>query len=308
MTSLKYIIIERALIKSKTKNKFMLQGEDFKQNILENFRKSEESEPPKKISNRLNVKIETLCNKKLYIASSKNKNEGKSILYLHGGGFVLESTKYHWIFAKYLVKNTGAKIFFPQYPIAPENSCIDALAMIINTYKLILQETDAKNIVLMGDSAGGGIALSTAMHLRNLGLPQPGNIILISPAVLMECPKTQTDIEYMTVLEQRDKMISSYCFDTICDLWRKNLDRTDYRVNPIYGDLKGLGKITVFTGTGEVLNLAARKMKDEAKEQNVEIDYYEKEYMMHCWVLVLSKESRRERKIIRDIIGKSSNF
>lgn len=104
--------------------------------------------------------------------------------------------------------------------------------------------------------------------------------------------------EYLAILEQRNSMVSYLSVPTVAKLWRGSLGEGDYRWNPVCGDFHSLPPILLFTGTGEVLNLAARHFADGAKAQGVEIQYYEKEMMQHCWILFPGEDNQEEGKIV----------
>ena len=67
------------------------------------------------------------------------------------------------------------------------------------------------------------------------------------------------------------------------DLWRGDLEKTDFRANPIHGDYSCFPPVLIFAGTGEVMDLSCRKFVKKAKEQGVDVTFYEKEMMHHCW-------------------------
>jgi acetyl esterase/lipase len=79
------------------------------------------------------------------------------------------------------LKATGCTITAPDYPLAPNYTYVDSFDMVVRLYKQMMQTNGAGNLVIMGDSAGGGFAQALAQRLRDKHLPQPGQIILLLP-------------------------------------------------------------------------------------------------------------------------------
>lgn len=288
------------LRKENVRRLFRLTGNEFVREVLDKYR-SEDPAPASEICEQYDVSTHELMGSRWYKIRAKGVVPGgktEKILYLHGGGFVLETGAAEYLYAGYLSEQTGAEVWFPEYPLAPEYSCVEALEMVTELYRLMLKGTESRAIAMMGSSAGGGVAVSSAMHFRETGLSMPNNLILYSPAVELSLPETEADKEYLAILEQRDSMVSYLSVPTVGKLWRGSLGEGDYRWNPVCGDFHGLPPILLFTGTGEVLNLAARHFADAAKAQGVEIQYYEKEMMQHCWILFLGEDNQEERKIV----------
>jgi len=286
----------------KVRRLFLLTDEEFVQEVLQKNR-SKDAAPPANIREQYDVSDHTLMGRRWYKIRAKDvpiKGKTEKILYLHGGAYVLETGIAEYIYAGYLSEQTGAEIWFPEYHLAPEYSCTEAVEMVTGLYRMMLKETQSNAIAMMGASAGGGLAVSSAMHFREKSLPQPNSLILYSPGIEFTLPKTDEEKEYLEILGQRDTMISYLSLPTIGRLWRGELDEDDYRANPIRGNLCGLAPMTVFAGTGEVLNLAARHFVEAAKAQQIEIAYYEREMMPHCWVLFPDSDNEAERKIVID--------
>ena len=90
----------------------------------------------------------------------------KHILYLHGGGYVYEITNLHWEFLGKLIDALKCTITIPIYPLAPKHQYQEVFDMIVPIYQQIISEVKPEDIVIMGDSAGGGMSLSLAQLLK----------------------------------------------------------------------------------------------------------------------------------------------
>ncbi|MHA7154010.1 alpha/beta hydrolase [Arthrobacter sp. TMN-50] len=103
------------------------------------------------------------------------------IIYTHGGTYINELTRPHWWIIAALVRATGATVTVPLYRLAPEHTFREAYDYLTAVYRGVLSTTNADDVVLAGDSAGGGLAVGQALHFAALGLPRPGRLILFSP-------------------------------------------------------------------------------------------------------------------------------
>jgi len=222
----------------------------------------------------------------------------KVILYLHGGAFIDNPIIFHWEFIFDLQKNTNATIYVPIYPKLPEYNYLQTFELLTNLYQSIIKSTNPENITIMGDSAGGNLSLAFPMYLRELKLPQPKNIILLSP-----CLDITFSDSSMVKYEKLDPMLSISGLKYLCGMWPGELDINNYKVSPINGSLSGLGKITIFIGTHELLLSDARRLKEKAKEENIKINYYEYPKMNHVFVVFPVKEGEKARNTIYKLIG-----
>ncbi|MEG1009454.1 MAG: alpha/beta hydrolase fold domain-containing protein, partial [Clostridia bacterium] len=120
------------------------------------------------------------------------------MIYFHGGGYLAEMTWKHWDFIDKLTNDTGSLIILIDYPLAPKYNCKDVFEVIEPLYKEITKKVNVENIIMMGDSAGGGLVLALEEKIGKEKLPQPSKTILISPwlDVTMKNPK-----EFKALLE-----------------------------------------------------------------------------------------------------------
>jgi len=231
-----------------------------------------------------------------YINKSSVRNN-KQVLYLHGGGYIEQPVPEHWKFLDKLAGATGALITMPIYPKAPDYQYTDTFERLLSLYKSLLYDTDAKNIIFMGDSAGGGLALALAEYLLEKGLPQPGKLILLSPwlDITMENPD-------IPALDSKDPSLGIYGLIQMGKAWAGGTDPHNYMLSPVYGSVLGLGEITIIAGGHEVLLPDIRKFNALAEKQNVKINYYEYPKMNHVFPLFPIPEAKKAQRQIFDII------
>lgn len=277
-------------------------GEELRKKI-EKKQLSDNHEPPKPIQKRFNIRKKEMNGHCYYVVKPLNDIGNKHILYLHGGGYVYTIMSLHWEFLSRLADSLNCTITVPIYPLAPKYNYQDVFEMILPIYQQIILEVEPENVVLMGDSAGGGIGLALAQLLKEKGLSQPGNIILISPA--LDLSFNNPEIE---AVKKYDPISAVPALLDIGKWYGKDTNLQNYLVSPIYGSFDGLGKISLFTGTHDITNPDARKFKAMADVKGIHINYFEYPFMLHVWPLFSFPESKKATEQILQIIKNCTNL
>ncbi|WP_316837751.1 alpha/beta hydrolase [Pedobacter nutrimenti] len=217
----------------------------------------------------------------------KGRKPEKYLLYLHGGAFVHNISTYDWPFLNRIVQHTDYGIIVPDYPLAPEYGYQDVYDMLVPLYKELLHDIGSKNLVLIGFSAGGGLTLSFAQYLKNMGQEQPAQIILLSP--WLDATLQNPEI---TALDGKDPYLSVKGLKLSAKAYAKGDDLNNYMISPINGTLEGLAPMHLLIGTNEILLADARKLVALAESKNVHIDYHEYYKMYHAWIFLNMPEAR----------------
>ena len=217
------------------------------------------------------------------------------IFYLHGGAYLNNPLKYHFKLCNQLAREAGAHVIVPLYPKLPHHTYREAYEAVTALYKSYAVE--GKRIILMGDSSGGGLALGLAQKLRDMGGLQPERLILLSPwvDVTLENPALK---EY----EKVDPMHSIYFPKELGKLWAGGSSVRDPLVSPVYGDMAGLGRITLFTGTREILCADILRMDALLKEQGIEHDLIIGQGLNHVYPVYPTPEGKKARKTIVELV------
>jgi len=195
----------------------------------------------------------------------KTTQSGLSILYLHGGGYVVGSSKSHTKLAAQIGHATQAQVWLPEYRLAPEHTNPAAIEDVITVYKALLaQGQDPTKLVIAGDSAGGGLSLSAAIAIRNAGLPLPAALVLLSPWVDLSLSGST-----MKTHAAQDAMLSedwlAWCAKNYCG--QKLV--TDPICSPLYADLTGLPPVLIHVGTEEVLLDDAKRLAEQTEKYGI---------------------------------------
>lgn len=227
--------------------------------------------------------------RKVWTLLPKSALSSPVVLFLHGGAYYANITRMHWRLIEQLALSTGARFIVPDYPLAPEHTCIDTYQFMDQVYAQLLADYPASDIVLIGDSAGGGLALGFAQKLSMESNRQPSRIILLSP--WLDVSMTSPDLAHY---DQRDKILSIDGLKIAGKAYAGEAGVTDYRVSPLYGSFQLPGKISIFTGTNDLLLADAHKLKHILEEQQIAFDYSEYPEMFHDWVLIGQLQETKE--------------
>ncbi|WP_246271540.1 alpha/beta hydrolase [Amycolatopsis acididurans] len=253
--------------------------------------------PPASARSGLEVERDEILGRPVYTIRPPHGRSSRHVLYFHGGAYVHQIQKDHWKFLGRLVKRTGCTVTAPLYPLAPNHRYDQTITMILAAYKEKLGEVAPHDQIVMGDSAGGGLSLVLARQLREEGRPQPQEIVLLSPwlDITMSDPMQR---EY----DKKDPYLGIPGLLEAGRLYAGALDPSDPLVSPINGNLHGLGALTVFVGTRDVLLSDARRLRTKAEAEHVPLEYREYEGMFHAWVLATIPEAQRATDRIADLV------
>lgn len=227
------------------------------------------------------------------IENETNKTE-KTILYFHGGSYMAEATDEHWNFLEKVVNDTGATVIMPDYPLAPKHNYKDVFEMVEPLYKEIVNSVGADNLIVMGDSAGGGLALALEEKLSQDNIEMPSKTILISPWLDVRLGNPKIDD-----VKKDDKQLNKEALKLAGIAYAKPDGTNSYLVNPLDGDLSKLKNITIFTGTYDILNPDVKVLKERAQKQNINIEVKEYEKASHIWILKDELSNKNESELIR---------
>ncbi len=256
------------------------------------------AEPTVKVKKACHIQTTQVNGRNVFTLTPKNKpNSRTHILYLHGGAYIQSFNWFHWRFLAELVNETGCSIMAPDYPLAPAYTHKESFAMVMEVYRNLSKTTGVGEFILMGDSSGGGFALALAQQLQNEVLVQPTRIILLSP--WLDITLTNPEIN---LLEGGDVFLEKQSLQQAGSLYAGGTDPADYHLSPINGPLDGLGKISLFIGSKEILVADARKLKALAEAVGIDFDYFEYENMLHAWMLLDFPESTAAKKQIIDLL------
>lgn len=210
-----------------------------------------------------------------------NAHPDKVLLYFHGGGYALGSTDTHRSMVGRIAKKSGVRCLLASYRRIPESPYPAAINDAMAAYQWLLSEGyAAENILLGGDSAGGGLAITTQLRLKEKGIDLPGGTICLSPwtdlAITGDSVQKNGSNDPLTDIGLMKKWGRLYAGKEAI---------TNPQVSPMYADLTGLPPILLQASRGEVLYDDSRRLAEHAERDGVEIEFQEWDGLMHWWHL-----------------------
>ena len=207
---------------------------------------------------------------------------GRTILYLHGGGYVLGSPLSHRDMVGAIADAAHARAFIADYRLGPEHPFPAAVEDAVAAYQGLLDEgVDPAKLCIAGDSAGGGLTVATLVALRDRKLPLPAAGICISPWADLTCSSNS-----MTSMAEADPMLRPDALRWMAGLYLNGQDPKSPLASPVFADLKGLPPLLIQVGTEEALYDDAIALSRVAHEAGVDATLEVWEGMMHVWHLM----------------------
>ncbi|HVJ52623.1 MAG TPA: alpha/beta hydrolase [Aliidongia sp.] len=203
----------------------------------------------------------------------------RTVLYCHGGGYFFCSPETHRPITFGLAAAADARIFSLDYRLAPEHRCPAALDDAVAAYRgLLAHGTAPSRIVLGGDSAGGGLALSTLLALRDAGDPLPAGAVLFSPWTDLAGTGATLDSN-----DRSDVMFYGQGIREAGKVYLGEIAATDPLASPLYADLSGLPPLFIQASDSEVLLDDSRRFADKARAAGVAVVFRAWPRLPHVW-------------------------
>jgi acetyl esterase/lipase len=213
--------------------------------------------------------------------TSQNTQSARAMLYLHGGAYIIGSASAYKALAGRYAKALDCTVLVPDYRLAPENPFPAALDDAYDAWQyLLVQGYAPQNIVIAGDSAGGGLSTALCLKLRDRAEALPSAQLLISTWLDLDCCG-----DSFVDRAAKDRVLSA---DWVKMGREAYADGFDYRlpyISPLYAELHDLMPILIQVGSDEMLFDDSRRFTKWAKKAGVEIEMQEWQGMWHDWHL-----------------------
>lgn len=251
-------------------------------------RRTQDHRPPVAVARRVEITQRWVGEHPVYEVRPRTGAARRRILYLHGGAYCFEITSFHWKLIGELCERLSAHISVPVYPLAPEHDFHAIFDMVGAVYRQVLES--AEEVAIIGDSAGGNMALVLTMMAAQAGWPRAKRLALLSPGLDMTLANPQTSEAALA-----DPWLDIPGGREAVRLYSAGLDFGDWRISPAYGDLSALPPTLIFSGTRELLHPDAMAFAGKAKAAGVEVELVVGEGMIHVWPLIDMPEARPAR-------------
>jgi epsilon-lactone hydrolase len=212
--------------------------------------------------------------------TAPDSDSSRVVLYFHGGGYTIGSIASYRSYTGRLARATQSRLLSVGYRLAPENPFPAALDDACHCYRWLLEQGIAPSrICVVGDSAGGGLALSMVIAIRDAGTPLPAAVVAIGPvtdlakegASMKERAHLDPIVTYESSLAHARRYVGA----------QGNLKHP--LASPLYADLHGLPPVLILVGTHEALFDDSGRFAAKAADAGVQVQLDVWEEMIHVW-------------------------
>ncbi len=224
--------------------------------------------------------------------------EDEAVIYFHGGAYMAGSIISNRPLAVDFAQATGRNVLSFEYRLAPEHPYPAALEDAMTAYRYVLNNgVEPKNIAFVGDSAGGGLELATALLAKEQGIELPAAIVALSPWTdLTLRGRSYIEKQASDPLLEREKLIRAVMY------YAYGQDLTIPTISPLYGDFTGFPPTLIHVGTDELLLSDAQGLCAAMARDGADVCLEEWEGMWHVWHAFDTIESKEAMERIADFI------
>lgn len=224
------------------------------------------------------------------------KNKGV-IIYLHGGCYIYGNINNYCTIPVQISNTTGLKVLSVNYSLAPENPFPKAIEDVQNIYEYLIEEGyTSDQIVIVGDSAGGGLALATVIKLRDLKVDLPAALGLFSPWVDLTL-KGDT----IETLKDFDNVLSKRQLEGAAKIYAEKQELTNPLISPVFADLKNCPPMMILAGGREILLSDSINLARRANLDNTTVNFIVWDKLDHVFAV---DSTLLESKEAIEILGK----
>ncbi|MGW5847501.1 alpha/beta hydrolase fold domain-containing protein [Streptomyces sp. NPDC055254] len=302
MPSLRSRALSAALIAAGRRRRFA-SAEAVRTRVAESARRPASHLPPRSLGRAAEISRTFVGAWPVYNVSPREAEPAVHVLYLHGGCYINELVRPHWAMIRTLVTRARAQVIVPAYILAPRGTADRTVPAAADLLSGLIASGGDGGTVLVGDSAGAGLALAAAQRLRDRTGAQPSRIVLISP--WLDVTMSHPD---QAAIETGDPMLARAGLREAGRLYAGTLAADDPLVSPLRGSFAGLAPLTVFSGTRDVLATDSRELVRRARAEGVEVDFHEEAGLPHVYPLLPVPEGRAAREHIVRLIQEAAEL
>jgi acetyl esterase/lipase len=242
--------------------------------------------PPRRVASRFEIREREVSGIRVHEVRPRGTAPLRTVVYVHGGGFVSGLDRFHWRYAARLAERLDVAVLLPSYPLTPTHTYKDALPPLVDLFNQAAVESP-RGTVLMGDSAGGGLALLLAQTLARGSGPQPTHLVMFSPWLDLTCTTPGTKDAART--DPWLDLTKARLYGT----WWGAGDPPHREASPLDNDLTGLPPALLLCGSRDLLRPQSRALVARAPGARFDLTYVEEPGLMHVYPLLPIPEARR---------------
>ena len=205
-------------------------------------------------------------------------SSNSTIFYIHGGSYVHEFVDIQWEMADKIAQEADAEVIIPNYGLAPLYTYKDSYEFLTKLYTDYVAKNPDKDVYILGDSAGGGLALGLVQDFVQNNIKLPKGLILLSPWV--DLTMSNPDIKKYI---KKDPLLHVDTLLADAKAWAGDTDLSDWKVSPLYGEMKDLPEVLLFSGTRELLYPDIVLLAEKLRKKNIKTDFEIGENLNHVF-------------------------
>ncbi len=214
------------------------------------------------------------------VVSSGGADQRPAVIHFHGGGYCVGSAREARLWAAHLSSRAGCRVVLPEYRLAPEHPYPAALQDARAVMTALSGQVKPDQVVVSGDSAGGGLALALVLRMRDEGQRLPAGCVLLSPWLDLG-----RDRRAVPGLARRDVLLSPGWLDSCARAYAGPSAWTEHAVSPLHAAHSGLPPLLIQAGTDELLAPDAESLAASASAAGVDVTYTRWPRMWHDFAL-----------------------
>lgn len=260
--------------------------------LVEKIRRYDRRDPPSGLVKKMDHERIDVEGHELHLFRNPSDGPGRLILYLHGGGYMFGPFAPEWKMIGSIAADTGSDLAVLLYPRTPESDVERTINVVIQAYVALLEIYHQDEVVLVGTSAGGGLAVALNAEALKRGVAAPSRVVLVSPSVDMSLREDVSD------LEEGDVLLSADYVRLAGQLYGGALGAVHPWASPIYGDLRSLAPMQVFAGSREILGPSIKAFVGRVNAAGSSADIIVGEGQQHTWPTLSTPEGQQARDAI----------
>lgn len=225
----------------------------------------------------------------------KDERRHGVIMYLHGGGYTAGDIDYAKCFGIKLALETGARVFCVAYRLAPENKFPCALDDAVEAYKYLINK--GFSVVVAGESAGGGLALSVCVKLKEEGIKLPDGIIAVSPWTDMTFSGESYEKN-----KEKDPTMTIEKLKFFANAYTDNF--AEPLASPLFANLENLPPTLIFVGGDEIMLSDSVLLNEKLLSLGVDSKLVIGENLWHAYLMYDISENKKDFNIINNFLSR----
>jgi acetyl esterase/lipase len=228
----------------------------------------------------------------------KNHMDGKLLLYLHGGAYIVGGCDMHRQIVSHIARAGRIRALLPEYRLSPEHKFPAAVDDAVGVYRALLQMgIKGKDIVIAGDSAGGGLSVATLLTLRDAGDPLPAAAVLLSPFLDLTASGAS-----MQSRADHDPWFHAADIPIIADHYCLPHQIRFPLVSPVFANVEDLPPMLIQVGDDEILLSDSERLADACVAAGIDVELDVWPEMWHVFQMFTAKMPEARQAI--DKIGR----